>query len=236
MRKGGGGGADRSLKVSAVTFPAKVTIIKTVTTNEVPPGTASTTAFPFTAINFSPTSFSLVDDDGGPGIDSITDANIRTFGTGAARITETLPGAPGDWSLADVTCDETSGGLPQTDNTVWTPGNLFVSLNIEEGEFITCTFHNTQLRPSAADATLSGRVLNGYGRGIKGVSVVVTDAMTGEARYTITNPFGYYSFSDLESGRFYFVRVSAKGYKFAESSKTFTLNDSLTDVDFVANP
>jgi hypothetical protein len=79
-------------------------------------------------------------------------------------------------------------------------------------------------------------VVNAYGMGIKGVQVVVTDAFSGGSRYAVTNPFGYYTFDDLESGKFYFVTVSAKGYTFTANSKTFTLNDSLTDIDFVANP
>lgn len=90
--------------------------------------------------------------------------------------------------------------------------------------------------PSAAEVTVSGRVVEASGRGIYGAYVTITDTSTGNSISTKTSPFGYYTFEGLEAGRFYFISVSSKRYKFADSVKTFTLNDNISDVDFVANP
>lgn len=92
------------------------------------------------------------------------------------------------------------------------------------------------LGPSAADVSAGGRVTDRNGRGLRGVGVFVTDTFTGETRYAITSPFGYYSFDNLEAGRLYFVSVSSKQYSFSESVRAFTLNDNLSNLDFVANP
>lgn len=92
------------------------------------------------------------------------------------------------------------------------------------------------LGPSAADISAGGRVTDSNGRGLRGVSVFVTDTFTGETRYAITSPFGYYSFDNLEAGRLYFVSVASKQYSFSESVRAFTLNDNLSNLDFVANP
>jgi hypothetical protein len=174
------------------------------------------------------TSFSLVDQDV-VGPDRITDPAIFGFGTAnTIRVTENVPMG---WTLTDIDCvvDEHSVATVNL-------GGGFVDITPEDGEPITCVFSNTDLRPTAADSSISGRVVKANGIGIGGAQIIVTNAFTGETRAAITNPFGYYSVDGLESGFFYFVKVSAKRVKFAESVKTVTLNDSLTDMDFVANP
>src|SRR5262245_13938422 len=47
------------------------------------------------------------------------------------------------------------------------------------------------LAPTAAPVTISGRVVNRYGRGISGVILSLTDA-EGNSRRAITSAFGYY--------------------------------------------
>ncbi len=89
---------------------------------------------------------------------------------------------------------------------------------------------------TAGDGSISGRVVNSYGVGIANARMTVTDAATGETSTALTSPFGYYTIDNLEVGKFYLLRVAHKRYSFAESSKTMTLNDSLVDIDFVANP
>lgn len=89
---------------------------------------------------------------------------------------------------------------------------------------------------TAGDGSISGRVVNSYGAGIANARMTVINAATGETSTALTSPFGYYTVDNLEVGKFYLLQVAHKRYSFAESSKTMTLNDSLADIDFIANP
>ncbi|MGI8409800.1 MAG: carboxypeptidase-like regulatory domain-containing protein [Pyrinomonadaceae bacterium] len=89
---------------------------------------------------------------------------------------------------------------------------------------------------TAGEGTISGRVARADGSGIYGARMTVTNAVTGESSTVLTSPFGYYRFEDLDVADLYFVTVKHKRYSFADSMRTFTLNDNLAEVDFVASP
>lgn len=89
---------------------------------------------------------------------------------------------------------------------------------------------------TAADATISGRVVTASGRGISGARIVLTGGDLTEPLYTLTNAFGFFSFAGIESGRTYAVTVSSKRYRFSEPTRTVDLSDSATGVDFVSDP
>ena len=84
----------------------------------------------------------------------------------------------------------------------------------------------------AANASISGRVLDANGGGVRNAVVVLTDS-NGGTRTTRSSSFGYYSFEDVPSGQTYIVSVASKRYQFAP--RTITLNDDIADFDFVAN-
>ncbi|MEJ7847328.1 MAG: carboxypeptidase-like regulatory domain-containing protein [Pyrinomonadaceae bacterium] len=88
------------------------------------------------------------------------------------------------------------------------------------------------LSPTAADASVSGQVVDYYGRGISGARVTITNGSTGEATSVLTSTFGYYKISDLESANFYFMNARHKRYQFP--SVELTLNDDVTGLDFRA--
>lgn len=88
--------------------------------------------------------------------------------------------------------------------------------------------------PTAADATISGRVLDADGLGISKARLTLVDGETGETRTAITSPFGYYIFGEVEVGRLYILNVSHKFHRFAEPQKTITLDENATDMDFTA--
>lgn len=92
----------------------------------------------------------------------------------------------------------------------------------------------TILGPSAAGASLSGRVLTSTGRGISKARITLTGGGLSEPLYTITNPFGYYTLPEVPTGDTYIVTVSTKRYSFAQPSLVVTLNDSVADLDFLA--
>lgn len=232
--------------ISHVTFcyyqPASVTIIKSVTTANNPPNnTSSSIAFSFSATNLNQTNFSLVDQDV-VGPDRYSQSNIYKFappfnpGT-VISVTEALAPPNTNFSLANITCSEVAGGgLPNLTDSTTDILNRTVNIRLQQGENVTCTFHNTQLTPSAAPASVSGRTVDSLGNGIGGVRVVLMDAQTGQTFVAITNPFGYYTIEGPEVNNFYVMTVSHKRYVFADGTRSFTLNEDLFGVDFIANP
>ena len=83
---------------------------------------------------------------------------------------------------------------------------------------------------AAADVTISGRVTNSNGQGVRGAVVSLTD-QTGIRRTVTTGSFGLYTFDAVEANRSYTVGVSSKRYRFA--SRMISLINAITDVDFV---
>lgn len=75
---------------------------------------------------------------------------------------------------------------------------------------------------------MAGRVLNNFGVGLRNARVTLTDS-AGKAVTVLTNAFGYYSFSNVQSGGVYFVAAEAKGYSF--TPRFINVTDTLTDVD-----
>jgi hypothetical protein len=89
---------------------------------------------------------------------------------------------------------------------------------------------------TAADATISGRVVTANGSSMSGARVVLTGGDLSEPVYALTNVFGYFTFTGIQSGHVYAVTVSSKRYRFANPTRTVNLSDSVADVDFVADP
>ena len=90
------------------------------------------------------------------------------------------------------------------------------------------------LAPSAANGGISGRVVTPSGRGIGKTIVTVSGGSLAAPITAITNPFGYYTISDLEAGMTYTVSVSAKGVSFANPVQIVTVQDDIAGVDFMS--
>ena len=102
----------------------------------------------------------------------------------------------------------------------------------------TFRIDNFQVRAfvvTAASANIAGQVRTAKGRGIGDVYVTLSGGGLSEPRRAITNPFGYYSFEDLPVGGTYVISVASKQYTFENPSRVVTLEDNLTDADFVSN-
>lgn len=83
--------------------------------------------------------------------------------------------------------------------------------------------------PTAAHATVGGRILTASGKGISRARVSITDS-NGETRGVLTNVFGYYRLSGIIVGETYVFQVSAKRYRFA--SRILTVNGSSNRLNF----
>lgn len=242
------GGADRQLKVEPQGFPAKLTIIKRVATYLQPNDTDDCSSQFFVFTRTSAPNFSLQDligtnasCTGAPGSDRVTfDYPLAAGQTASATITELATG--GGWGITDIACVDSTGGLGFTANSSPQPGawssnpTNFAVANMQEAEFVTCTFDNQQAAPTAAPVTLSGRVTNSFGRGLAGVVLTLTDLETGSYRMVTTNTFGYYTFTDVTVETFYQLTATSKRYTFADDTRYFTLNEDTFGMNFVANP
>ena len=90
----------------------------------------------------------------------------------------------------------------------------------------------TLLQPlgtTAAAVTVSGRVLDNTGVGVRNARVVLADP-SGNTRTAVTNAFGYYQFEGVESGSTFVASVSARGYLYPQ--RLVQVFDTLSDVDF----
>lgn len=210
--------------------PGSVTIIKEVQTWD--GQTSSSTAFNYEASNFGRSNFDLIDSDAPPA-DRITNSNIFLFDQpNAITVHENeLPG----WRLDSIDCVETpEEGMPNAQNTTVDVGARSANIVVEQGESVTCTFRSTQFAPTAAPVSLTGRLADQMGRGLKGYRVTLLDANTGETLTTISNSFGYYTFADLNVSNFYIVSVeSVKRVEFQPNSRAVSLNGDLFGVDFL---
>jgi endonuclease G len=87
--------------------------------------------------------------------------------------------------------------------------------------------------PTAANVSVSGRVITQSGRGVRNVQIRMTDS-NGNTRTAQTSTFGYYRFENVEAGET--VVLSAQGgkrYTLAQTSLVRTVNEQISDADFV---
>ena len=101
-----------------------------------------------------------------------------------------------------------------------------------DGNFNSSTSPTTVqqvLGPTAATVGVSGQVRDLDGRGVAGARVSMQNQQ-GQIVWAISNPFGYYRFADVEIGQSYLVSVEHKRFTF--ESRTITLNDEVTGLDF----
>jgi hypothetical protein len=222
---GQGGNQDLSLSVDAVSSTGALIIRKEALTVD---GTnTAVTAFPFTATSdFSPLNFTLVDNNPSGPVAKLSTA-IRPFGpANAITVTE---GLISGWTLANIVCTET---YQPADTTVDFANRRIIAV-VDEAEVVTCTFSNSQLTVTAAQASISGRVIQENGAGIRGAVLTLMNITTGEIRSTRTNSFGLYAFNDLEVQNFYVLTVEYRKTMFYNDMRSFTLYEDLADVDFV---
>jgi hypothetical protein len=147
------------------------------------------------------------------------------FNGGRTRTISLLGGSPAINAGGNAQALSSSGALLTTDQR----GGTFA--RIVNGTVDIGAFENGNA-PTASFVQVSGRVTTSLGRGIAYARVVVTEATSGETRIVITNPFGYYRFTDVRAGSAYLFEVKAKRYSF--TPQVVTVNSAISDLNFVA--
>lgn len=150
--------------------------------------------------------------------------------------------AVGGWPVLNSTpapTDTDGDGIPDAVETA----NGLNPNDPADAAFVTATgytnlekFVNGQfIVPTAANVTVSGRVMSSRGGGLSRVIVTMTDTATGATRSVVTNSFGVYSFDDVASGGTYVVTATSNRYSFVNGSQVINVGESIADLDFTAN-
>jgi hypothetical protein len=92
---------------------------------------------------------------------------------------------------------------------------------------------NGILAPTTASVTVGGRVVSAGGRGIPQAFVTLTNS-AGASLMTMTNPFGYFRFREVQAGETYVISVRSKRYTFANPSQVHLVNGDITNLIFSA--
>jgi uncharacterized delta-60 repeat protein len=107
------------------------------------------------------------------------------------------------------------------------------SWNGTDYDFAIARFEN-EFIPTAATVSVSGRVSTANGNGIRNV-VVTLIAPNGENLTTRTSTFGYFRFDEISVGGTYVISVNSKRFTFNPPSQVLTVNEEVTDVNFIAS-
>ena len=107
------------------------------------------------------------------------------------------------------------------------------SVSNAQGALLTTSFTpgTVQIGSTASGVEIGGKVLTPDGRGIRGVTVSITD-QSGAVRVATTNSFGFYRFENVEAGSSYVVSAASKRYRFG--ARVVNVSDTLTDLDLIA--
>lgn len=84
--------------------------------------------------------------------------------------------------------------------------------------------------PTAANASVEGRIFNSNGRAVTRAQISMTDS-AGQTRQTSTNGLGYFRFDDVPAGETYIFRVNAKGYQ--PTNIIRNVAEDLTDLNII---
>jgi hypothetical protein len=152
-------------------------------------------------------------------------AHAQVASNPSYTLEQTVVASGGGTSAAGVYQVEGAIGQPVA-GTASTNG----SFSLRGGFFTPAPF-----APTAAMATVSGRILTADGRGIRNVSVMMTGA-SGETRMAFSSSFGYFTFENVTVGEVYILSVRAKQFQFSQSSQTISVLEDLTGINFIADP
>lgn len=100
---------------------------------------------------------------------------------------------------------------------------------------LRCGFWTPLSGPTAATASISGRVLRVDGAGIRNVFLTLSGGRLTSPRISRSSALGYFSFDEVEVGQTYVISVSSKRFGFAVPSQTVSLIESITDLTFTSS-
>jgi hypothetical protein len=157
----------------------------------------------------------------------------NTLGQGEALL---IQGAGHQTSASGRWGDYSSTFIDPADNCTFWHTNEYYSAtssaawNTRIGTF---RFPGCIQTPTAAPATISGRITTPAGTPLAGVTVNLSG---GRSARVITDSNGNYRFNNIDTGNFYVVTPSLTNYHFSPESLAFSLLANKTDAVFTATP
>ena len=88
----------------------------------------------------------------------------------------------------------------------------------------------------AAGASIDGRVSAANGTGIRNAIIEISGGTLAQPIYVRSSSFGYFRVEDLEVGGTYILTIHSKRFQFTNPSRVITLNENVSDLDFIAEP
>lgn len=147
---------------------------------------------------------------------------------GAASQTTTT-NSNGEYVFTDLPADGDFTITPQDTDFGYLPNQIQINALAENATGLDFT----QFSPTAANASISGKVMLSNGVGIRDATVTITGGLS-QPLTSRTNSFGYYCFDDLPVGETYVLTVSSARYIFVQPTRVVTLNEHLADENFIA--
>lgn len=151
-------------------------------------------------------------------------ANIPAQTGGSFTITQSVIAAGGENSTGGVFSLDGTAGQTVAGNAV---GNSPFAVTSGFWSF-------TSAAPTAANVSISGRVMTAGGSGVRNAAVTLIGP-NGTIRSTQTGAFGFFKFENVEVGGTYFISVSGKRYAFNQPTIVRTVQEDVSDLEFVAN-
>lgn len=136
--------------------------------------------------------------------------------------------SPNVWGTGGIALIDVSEGNDQAFGLQLDSQGRVVVVGETDGSFGVFRLQGNAV--TAANASISGRVLISDGIGLKNAAVLLTDA-SGNRRTANTNSFGNYRFDEIESGQTVILTIVSKRFQF--QPRVEFLNESLQDVDFI---
>lgn len=125
-----------------------------------------------------------------------------------------------------------SGGNFSLDGTI---GQPLAGTNSSGGAFVAGNgFWQAAFAPTAANVSISGRILTADGTGIRNAVISLTPISGGQIRSARSSGFGFYCIEDVLIGETYILRISSKRFVFLPETQIVTPLDELTNVNFTA--
>jgi hypothetical protein len=81
---------------------------------------------------------------------------------------------------------------------------------------------------------MGGRIVDAAGRGIKGVTVSLTDGISRNQR-AITNAFGMYEFQNIPTGATYTLTPFHRRYTFTPPNRVVNHTGAVSNLNFTGN-
>lgn len=120
-------------------------------------------------------------------------------------------------------------------NTSTKPGASLVNMSwtSDDTAMIHIAANIKALAPTAAGATVSGRVLTAEGNGIRNAVVYLTDS-NGNVRQAVTGAFGNYTFTDVSVNSDYILTAFARRFTLTNPTRILSVRSDVAGEDFVA--